>query len=171
MDTSVIIVTGLSGAGKTTIANALNESLVQTAVVLDGDVIRQGICKGLGFSKEDRDENIRRVSWAAKHVADAGGVAIVACISPYAEAREQARQVIGPSRFLGVYVRASLEECERRDPKGLYEKARKGKIKGFTGIDDPFEEPADYLVVDTELFGVERCVEMIVEAGEERGLL
>jgi adenylylsulfate kinase len=134
--------TGLSGSGKTTIARALERELrgrncrVQ---VLDGDEVRKYLTKGLGFSKEDRDENIRRIGYVAGLLARHGVVVIVSAISPYRAIRDEVRARIGD--FVEVYVNAPLELCETRDPKGLYRKARAGEIHGFTGIDDPYEPP------------------------------
>jgi bifunctional enzyme CysN/CysC len=138
--------TGLSGSGKSTIANALERLLVtsgQPAYVLDGDNLRHGINADLGFSAADRDENVRRVAEVARLFADAGVVALVPLISPYRHARERARQAhdVARLRFVEVFVDTPLELCEARDPKGLYRKARAGEIKGFTGIDDPYEAP------------------------------
>jgi adenylylsulfate kinase len=136
-----IWMTGLSGAGKTSISQIVAQKLQQDGMpieVLDGDVMRESLTKGLGFSKEDRFTNIDRIAY----VADRHGViVIVPVISPYQEMRENARKKIG--RFVEVYVNAPLEVCEQRDVKGLYKKARTGEIKGFTGIDDPYEEPSD----------------------------
>jgi len=136
----VIWMTGLSGSGKTTIAELVADWLPR-AVLIDGDVIREGLCRGLGFSREDRIENLRRLAWAARLVADGGAVAVVAAISPYEEAREAAREIVGPGRFSLVWINTPLSVCEERDPKGLYAKVRAGEIKGFTGIDDPYERP------------------------------
>lgn len=134
--------TGLSGAGKTTISQAVEKklrSLGYGVEVLDGDVVRENLTKGLGFSKEDRDENIRRIGFVAHLLTRNGVIVVVSAISPYRNAREQVRQQIGD--FIEVYVNAPLEVCEQRDVKGLYKKARSGEIKHFTGIDDPYEPP------------------------------
>jgi bifunctional enzyme CysN/CysC len=138
--------TGLSGSGKSTIANALERLLVaagQAAYVLDGDNLRHGINADLGFSAADRDENVRRVAEVARLFADAGVVGLVPLISPYRDARERARRAheVAGLRFVEVFVDTPIELCESRDPKGLYRKARAGEIKGFTGIDDPYEAP------------------------------
>ena len=136
--------TGLSGAGKTTIADKLAEELKdrgRKVEILDGDIIRQNLTKGLGFSKEDRDENIRRIGFVAHLLTRNGVTVIVAAISPYKNMREEVRERIG--RFAEIYVSAPVDVCERRDPKGLYAKVRAGEIKGFTGIDDPYEAPTD----------------------------
>ncbi|MFW9259395.1 adenylyl-sulfate kinase [Nostoc sp. KVJ20] len=134
--------TGLSGAGKTTICQFVEKELrIQgyRVEVLDGDAIRQNLCKGLGFSKEDREENIRRIGFVASLLARNNVIVLISAISPYRKIREEVRQSI-PS-FIEVYVNASLEVCEQRDVKGLYKKARSGEIKHFTGIDDPYEIP------------------------------
>ncbi len=134
--------TGLSGSGKTTLARMLEKELQDRGYhveVLDGDEIRLRLSKGLGFSKEDRDENIRRIAYVAKVVTRCGAVAITCAISPYREIRDEARKEIG--RFVEVYVNCDLEECIKRDVKGLYQKALNGEIKNFTGISDPYEEP------------------------------
>src|SRR5688500_4753043 len=135
--------TGLSGAGKTTITNVLVKELVQRGSkleVLDGDVVRENLSKGLGFSKEDRDTNIRRIAFVANLLSRNGVPVITAAISPYREIRDEARQMMD-DRFIEVYAKASVEVCEERDTKGLYAKARSGEIKEFTGVSDPYEEP------------------------------
>lgn len=138
-----IWLTGLSGAGKSTIAQALAEVLrekgVQRLELLDGDVVRQNLTKGLGFSKEDRDENIRRIGFVAHLLTRNGVIVIVSAISPYQEIRQEVSDRIGS--FIEVYVNAPLEVCEQRDVKGLYKKARTGEIKQFTGISDPYNSP------------------------------
>ncbi|MHC8373117.1 adenylyl-sulfate kinase [Pseudomonas sp. MDT1-85] len=143
---AVIWLTGLSGAGKSTIANALEQALVDKGrhtFLLDGDNLRMGLCKDLGFADADRVENIRRVAEVSKLLVDAGLIVITAFISPFQQDRAMARDVIGPDEFVEVFVDTSLEECERRDPKGLYSKARAGEIKNFTGIDSAYEKPTD----------------------------
>jgi len=146
----VIWFTGLSGSGKSTVANALDEVLHKRGLktyILDGDNVRMGLNKDLGFSPEDRKENIRRIAETAKLFVDAGTIVLTAFISPYQEDRQQAREIIGDLDFSEVFVDTSLEECEKRDPKGLYKKARSGEIKGFTGIDAPYEEPENAQVI------------------------
>ncbi|MHC5133997.1 adenylyl-sulfate kinase [Pseudomonas glycinis] len=141
---AVIWLTGLSGAGKSTIANALEQALVakgKHTFLLDGDNLRMGLCKDLGFTDVDRMENIRRVAEVSKLLVDAGLIVITAFISPFHRDRALAREVIGSSEFVEVFINTSLEECERRDPKGLYGKARAGEIKNFTGIDSVYEAP------------------------------
>lgn len=134
--------TGLSGAGKTTITQALEKKLKESGYgieVLDGDVVRTNLTKGLGFSKADRDENIRRIGFVSNLLTRHGVIVLVSAISPYRDIREEVRQKIG--NFVEIFVNAPLAVCEGRDVKGLYQKARQGEIKGFTGIDDPYEEP------------------------------
>lgn len=134
--------TGLSGAGKTTISKLVEQHLRAAAYPvesLDGDIVRQNLTKGLGFSKEDRDENIRRIGFVAHLLSRNGVIVLVSAISPYREVRDEVRERIGD--FIEVYVNAPLKVCEQRDVKGLYAKARRGEIRGFTGIDDPYEAP------------------------------
>lgn len=156
----VVWFTGLSGAGKSSVANQvetlLNEKGIRT-YLLDGDNIRHGLCKDLGFSVEDRAENIRRVGQISKLMADAGVVVLTALISPYRSDRNMVRSSVEEiASFQEIFVKASLSTCEGRDPKGLYKAARSGKIKNFTGIDDPYEEPlqAD-MVLDSDTKSVE----------------
>ncbi|HVT66018.1 MAG TPA: adenylyl-sulfate kinase [Mycobacteriales bacterium] len=163
-----VFLTGFSGSGKSTIARALVEQLAEerTVTLLDGDVVRTHLSRGLGFSREDRDINIRRIGWVAAEVTKHGGVAVCAPIAPYDETRKWVRGLVeaaaGPGGFLLVWISTPLEECERRDVKGLYAKARAGEIKGFTGIDDPYEEPTDAeLVIDTTAVSVAEAVALI----------
>src|SRR5919206_4937268 len=149
--------TGLSGAGKTTIADIVGPRLEEAGrkvEYLDGDVVRTHLSKGLGFSKEDRDTNIERIGWVASRITRHGGAAVVSAISPYEETRETAREMVEQyGTFVCVYVKASVDECARRDVKGLYAKAFSGEIKEFTGVSDPYEEPsAPEIVVDTEAY-------------------
>src|SRR5687768_6233105 len=135
--------TGLSGAGKTTISELVSEELRRRGSkieVLDGDVVRENLSKGLGFSKEDRDTNIRRIAFVADLLSRNGVPVITAAISPYAAIRDEAREMMA-GRMIEIYCEAPLEVCEERDPKGLYKKARAGELKGFTGVDDPYEAP------------------------------
>ncbi len=144
----VIWFTGLSGSGKTTIAHILEDKLLEAGIpveTLDGDVVRENLSKGLGFSKEDRDTNIRRIAFVAHLLQRNGVFVITAAISPYAAVREEARAMA--KDFVEVFADAPLEVCEQRDVKGLYAKARAGEIKGFTGIDDPYEPPSGAEVV------------------------
>jgi len=151
-----VFLTGFSGSGKSTIARALVDVLAErrSVTLLDGDVVRTHLSRGLGFSREDRDINIRRIGWVAAEVTKHSGVAVCAPIAPYDETRRWVREIVeaagGPGAFVLVWISTPLEECERRDVKGLYAKARAGEITGFTGIDDPYEEPGDAeLVIDT----------------------
>ena len=140
----VLWFTGLSGSGKSTIAGALEQELFRRGVhtyLLDGDNVRHGLCKGLGFSLADRQENLRRVGEASKLMVDAGLVVLAACVSPYRADRDAIRALLPDGEFVEVFVDTPLAECEQRDPKGLYKKARAGEIKNFTGIDDPYEAP------------------------------
>jgi adenylylsulfate kinase len=163
--------TGLSGAGKSTIADAVERDLRERGLrveVLDGDVVRTNLSKGLGFSKEDRDTNIRRIAFVADLLSRNGVVAITAAISPYREIRDEARETIG-ERFVEIYVKASVEECARRDVKGLYEKAFRGEIKEFTGVSDPYEPPVDpEIVVDTENETIEESARKVLEYVDAR---
>ncbi len=166
--------TGLSGSGKTTITNVLVKELRardSKLEVLDGDIVRQNLSKGLGFSKEDRDTNIRRVAFVADLLSRNGVPVITAAISPYRELRDEAR-VKMDGRFIEAYVKASVEECERRDVKGLYAKARSGEIKEFTGVSDPYEPPENAeLVIDTEAQSPEESAKQILAYLEGEGLI
>lgn len=172
-----IWMTGLSGSGKSTIAVAFEQVLLQRgkhAYRLDGDNVRHGLNKNLGFSAEDRAENIRRSGEVAKLFADAGLLAITCFISPYRADRDLARKLHDDASlpFLEVYVDAPLDVAEDRDPKGLYKKARAGEIKGFTGIDDPYEEPtAAELHLRTDQLSVEESVQKLLGLLDERSLL
>ena len=161
----VVWLTGLSGSGKSTIANQLAVKLQQEgklAYILDGDNVRMGLNKDLGFSDDDRKENIRRIAEVAKLLSDAGVIVITAFISPFREERENAKAIIGKNNFTEVYVEASLMVCEDRDPKGFYKKARAGEIPMFTGINSPYEEPLNAdLIISTENNSVEVCAEFI----------
>jgi adenylylsulfate kinase len=165
--------TGLSGAGKSTIAEMLAGGLEERGIrweLLDGDVVRTNLSKGLGFSKEDRDTNILRIGWVAERLAYHGAAVIVSAISPYREARNRVRAHI-PS-FVEVYVKCSVEECARRDVKGLYQKAFRGEITGFTGVDDPYELPEHpEIVADTEALSPQECLSLVVAKLEELGYL
>jgi adenylyl-sulfate kinase len=164
--------TGLPGSGKSTIAVVLKRRLEHEygkfVEILDGDEIRKGLSRDLGLSKQDREEHARRVSYLAKVLSRNGVVSIVALISPYRISREFARETIGTDRFVEVYVKASLSTCEKRDPKGLYAKARRGEITNMTGIQDPYEEPvAPDIVVDSETASPEKSTEDLL-TGLER---
>jgi adenylylsulfate kinase len=162
----VLWFTGFSGSGKSTIANEVAYSLYKMgklAYVLDGDNIRHGLNKNLGFSPEDRDENIRRICEVSKLFADAGFITCTAFISPYKKMRDYCREILDPGRFFEIYCKASLETCEKRDPKGLYKKARERKVKEFTGISAPYEEPEKPdIIMDTDKYNVKECVEIIL---------
>lgn len=170
-----IWLTGLSGSGKSTLANALDDALWQRGIrsyVLDGDNIRHGLNKDLGFSPEARTENIRRIGEVAKLFTEAGIINSTAFISPYREDRDRARGIQAEGDFIEVYVKASVDECEKRDTKGLYAKARAGQIPEFTGISAPYEEPASpEVVVDTETQSVEESLAIIFSYLEEKGYL
>jgi sulfate adenylyltransferase len=148
-----IWLTGLSGAGKSTISDRLTqflESQGRTVTVLDGDVVREHLSAGLGFSREDRDTNVRRIGFVASEIVRHGGAVICAAISPYASSRAEARNLVGADKFLLVYVSTPLAVCEQRDPKGLYARVRRGELTQFTGVDDPYESPRDAdLILDT----------------------
>lgn len=167
--------TGLSASGKSTIACILEQMLLHRkkhAYRLDGDNIRMGLNKNLGFSAEDRAENIRRIGEVAKLFTDAGVIAITSFISPYKKDRDAVRALNKPGEFIEVYVKVSLEAAEQRDPKGLYKKARAGQIKGFTGIDDPYEAPENpEIVIDTEQTSAEEAAEVILNRLEQGGYL
>lgn len=174
----VVFLTGLSGSGKSTIArgvtDALREAGERTVTLLDGDVVRRELSAGLGFSKADRDRNIRRVGWVAAEIAKHRGVAICCPIAPYAAARAEAREAarVAGAGFVLVWISTPLEVCEQRDRKGLYAKARAGAITGMTGIDDPYEEPTDAdLVIDTTNISVEEAVERVLTHLTENGWL
>jgi adenylyl-sulfate kinase len=171
-----IWMTGLPGSGKSTLASLLKEDLEhrfsRRVELLDGDEIRKGLSRDLGLSREDREEHARRVAFVAKLLSRNGVVSLVALISPYKVSRKEARETIGDSRFVEVYVKASLAECERRDPKGLYAKARRGEIDNMTGIQHPYEEPTDAdVVVDTEKADAKACAKQIIDSLEESGKL
>ncbi len=167
----VIWFTGLSGSGKSTLAHAVEEKLFEKGhltYVLDGDNIRHGLNKNLGFSPEDREENIRRIGEVAKLFADAGIITMTAFISPYRADRDKARALLDDGRFIEVYVKVPLEVAEERDPKGLYKKARAGEIKQFTGIDAPYEEPLNAeLVIDTSQHSLEESAEIVLKYLQE----
>jgi sulfate adenylyltransferase len=164
-----VFFTGLSGSGKSTVARAVVERLAgsRSITLLDGDVVRTHLSKGLGFSATDRDVNIRRIGWVAAEVTKHGGLAVCAPIAPYDATRQWVRATVeaagGPGSFLLVWISTPLEVCEARDVKGLYAKARAGEIKGFTGIDDPYETPADAdLVIDTSVVPLDDAVDRVV---------
>jgi adenylylsulfate kinase len=140
--------------------------------VLDGDNVRMGLNKDLGFSHKDRTENIRRITEVANLFADSGSIVLTAFISPYREDRDSAREIIGNEDFIEVFVSADLSVCEERDPKGLYKKARAGEIKGFTGIDAPYEEPINpELVVETDKYNIKECAQIVIEYLVKEGII
>ena len=161
-----IWLTGLSGSGKSTLANALEVALTEQGkhtYLLDGDNVRHGLNKNLGMSDQDRTENIRRVSEVAKLMVDAGLVVITAFISPFRDDRDAARALFEDGEFVEVFADAPLDECEKRDPKGLYKKARAGEIKEFTGIDSPYEAPANAeVVINTAEHDIGECVRQLI---------
>lgn len=171
----VIWFTGLPSSGKSTIAHAIEEELFRRehlSFVLDGDNIRHGLNKNLGFSPEDREENIRRIGEVAKLFVDSGLITMTAFISPYLKDRERNRHLLDEGEFIEVFVKVSLEEAERRDPKGLYKKARAGEIKEFTGIDAPYEEPLNpELVIDTDKLTIEESAEMVIQYLDEKNII
>jgi adenylylsulfate kinase len=171
----VLWFTGLSGSGKSTIANEVSYKLHEMgklSYILDGDNIRHGLNKNLGFSPKDRKENIRRISEVANLFADAGIITITAFISPYRVDRDFCRSLVGEGRFIEIYAKASLDTCEKRDPKGMYKKVRAGLIKEFTGISAPYEEPLNpELVIDTDKESIEESTRKVIEKIEGYNLL
>jgi bifunctional enzyme CysN/CysC len=166
-NTLCIWFTGLSGSGKSTLANLLDRRLHEAGrhtYLLDGDNVRQGLNRDLGFTEADRVENIRRIAEVARLMTDAGLIVLVSFISPFRSERRMARDLFAPGEFLEVFVDAPLAECEKRDPKGLYAKARRGELKNFTGIDSAYERPENpELVLNTDQRSVAECVDKIIE--------
>jgi adenylylsulfate kinase len=171
----VLWFTGLLSSGKSTLAHEVERRLFErgcNSYVLDGDNIRHGLNKNLGFSPEDRKENIRRLGEVAKLFADACVIAITAFISPYREDRDQARALNTTGRFIEAYCKCSVNECEKRDPKGLWQKARKGELKEFTGVSAPYEEPpTPEIIVETDKCSLEECAEQIISYLEKKDLV
>ncbi len=167
--------TGLSGSGKSTIANAVELELNRRSYhtyLLDGDNVRLGLNRGLGFSDEDRVENIRRVGEVSKLFVDAGNITLTAFISPFQKDRELVRALVEKDEFIEVFVNTPLEICEKRDPKGLYKKVREGKIKDFTGIDSSYEEPLNAEIrLFTDTMSVEDCVDSVINYLDKKGYL
>lgn len=164
---SVIVwFTGLSASGKSTLANAFNRALFERnkqAYVLDGDNIRHGLNNDLGFDEDSRKENIRRIGEVAKLFVDSGQIVLTAFISPYRSDRQIVRELVEEGEFIEAYVKASVEACSERDPKGLYEKAKRGEIPNFTGVSAPYEEPENAeIILDTERYSIEECVEQLL---------
>jgi adenylylsulfate kinase len=163
---NVIWFTGLSGSGKTTLATLLEQHLRQRGFkccLLDGDVVRKGLNKDLGFSDADRRENLRRIAEVSRLMIDSGLVVIAAFVSPYEADRQMVREIVGPG-FMEVFVSCSLAVCEQRDTKGLYKKARSGEIKNFTGIDSPYQNPKNPdVVLETDRYSIEECMKELIE--------
>ena len=172
---AILWFTGLSGSGKSTLANAVNAALFEQGLacyVLDGDNIRHGLCKDLGFSDADREENIRRIGEVAKLFLDAGVVVLTAFVSPFKADRDRARALVAAGDFIEIHCAASLDVCEQRDTKGLYAKARAGDIKDFTGISSPYEAPeAPELRVDTGGQSLEQSVELVLQHLRSAGII
>lgn len=171
----VLWFTGLSGSGKSTVANAVESKLLSLgkhSYLLDGDNVRHGLNKDLGFSDADRIENIRRIGEVAKLFVDSGAIVLTAFISPFISDRQQARELLAEKQFLEVFIDTPLEICEQRDPKGLYKKARKGEIKNFTGIDSEYEAPVSPDIhVETANKSIEECAELVVKQLVELGYI
>jgi len=167
--------TGLPSSGKSTIANELEKKLITLGTrtyILDGDNVRMGLCKDLGFSEEDRGENIRRIGEVSKLFVDAGCIVLSAFVSPYIKDRDAVRELAEEGEFVEVFVDAPLEVCEERDVKGLYKKAREGIIKGFTGIDDPYEAPLNpEITIDTSKLSLDEGVNVLFDYLEKKGIL
>ncbi|MCK8077201.1 adenylyl-sulfate kinase [Vibrio sp. 1CM2L] len=172
---AVLWFTGLSGSGKSTVSNAVEAKLMalgKHSYLLDGDNVRHGLNNDLGFSDEDRIENIRRIGEVAKLFVDSGTLVLTAFISPFISDRQQVRDLLGEQQFLEVFIDTPLEVCESRDPKGLYKKARKGEIKHFTGIDSEYQAPVNPEIhVQTAGKSIEECGEQVVEVLLERGYI
>ena len=172
---AIIWFTGLSGAGKSTLAHAVEERLHQMSYrtfVFDGDNVRHGLCGDLGFSEEERRENIRRIGEMAKLFVEAGVIALTAFISPFRADRLKVRQLAAPGDFIEVYCRCPIGVCEQRDVKGMYRRARAGEIRDFTGISSPYEEPeTPELAVDTGSMPLELCVDQVVGYLQDRGVI
>ncbi|MFP4018662.1 MAG: adenylyl-sulfate kinase, partial [Bacteroidales bacterium] len=171
----VVWMTGLSACGKSTIATELQKKLFEmncNVFILDGDNVRHGLNSNLGFSPEDREENIRRIGEVAHLFAESGTITITSFISPYKNDRDRARKLNEPGDFLEVYVKAPLSVCEKRDPKGLYKKARQGIIPEFTGISAPYEEPENpEILIETDKLNLEESVEKIIHYMQEKNIL
>ena len=172
---AILWFTGLSGSGKSTLAHAVEDTLYKKGIrtyVLDGDNVRKGLNKDLGFSDEDRVENIRRIGEVSKLMLDAGIMTMTAFISPFIKDRDIVRSLVKPGDFIEIYCKASLEVCEQRDPKGLYKKARAGEIPEFTGINSPYEAPEKpEIVLTTDEHTIEECIGQIIHYLETHGIL
>ncbi len=167
--------TGLPSAGKSTLANEVEKRLISSGVrtyILDGDNVRMGLCKDLGFSEADRAENIRRIGEVSKLFINAGCIVLSAFVSPYRRDRDAVRALVEDGEFVEVYVQAPLEICEQRDVKGLYKKAREGVIKGFTGIDDPYEAPLKpEITIETDKLTLEQGTDLIIDYLDNKNVL
>ncbi|MDA7437625.1 adenylyl-sulfate kinase [Synechococcus sp. AH-601-P06] len=172
---AILWFTGLSGSGKSTLANAVNAALFERGLatyVLDGDNVRHGLCKDLGFSDADREENIRRIGEVAKLFLDAGVIVLTAFVSPFRADRDKARDLVEAGDFFEIFCAADLDVCESRDPKGLYAKARSGAIKEFTGISSPYEAPdTPELKIDTGAQELAESVEVVIRALQDKGVI
>ena len=172
---AILWFTGLSGSGKSTLANAVNAALFERGLatyVLDGDNVRHGLCKDLGFSDADREENIRRIGEVAKLFLDAGVIVLTAFVSPFRADRDKARDLVEVGDFFEIFCAADLDVCESRDPKGLYAKARSGAIKEFTGISSPYEAPdTPELKIDTGAQELAQSVEVVIKALQDKGVI
>ena len=172
---AILWFTGLSGSGKSTLANAVNAALFERGLgtyVLDGDNVRHGLCKDLGFSDADREENIRRIGEVAKLVLDAGVIVLTAFVSPFRADRDKARDLVEAGDFFEIFCAADLDVCESRDPKGLYAKARSGAIKEFTGISSPYEAPnTPELKIDTGAQDLAESVNVVIKALQDKGVI
>ena len=172
---AILWFTGLSGSGKSTLANAVNAALFERGLatyVLDGDNVRHGLCKDLGFSDADREENIRRIGEVAKLFLDAGVIVLTAFVSPFRADRDKARDLVEAGDFFEIFCAADLDVCESRDPKGLYAKARSGAIKEFTGISSPYEAPdTPELKIDTGAQELAESVEVVIKALQDKGVI
>ena len=172
---AILWFTGLSGSGKSTLANAVNAALFERGLstyVLDGDNVRHGLCKDLGFSDADREENIRRIGEVAKLFLDAGVIVLTAFVSPFRADRDKARDLVEAGDFFEIFCAADLDVCESRDPKGLYAKARSGAIKEFTGISSPYEAPdTPELKIDTGAQDLEESVNLVIKALQNKGVI
>ncbi|MEG0258758.1 MAG: adenylyl-sulfate kinase [Lysinibacillus sp.] len=167
--------TGLSASGKSSVANAFARTLFERgnqAFVLDGDNVRHGLNKDLGFGEDDRKENIRRIGEVSKLFVESGQIVLTAFISPYRADRQVVRELVEDGEFIEVYVKCSVEACEKRDPKGLYKKARNAEIPNFTGISAPYEEPENpEIILDTEHFSIEQCAQQLTDILTAKGLI
>jgi adenylylsulfate kinase len=172
---AVVWFTGLSGSGKSTVAHMVEEQLHRMGChtyVFDGDNVRHGLCAGLGFSPQDRSENIRRIGEMVKLFLGAGILALTAFISPFARDRRAVRDLIGSRDFIEIHCRCPLEVCEQRDVKGMYKRARAGEIKEFTGISSPYENPENPdLVLDTDKFSIEECADLVIQLLRQKGIV